>query len=108
MQKLKFTAKGISYIENVDYWEFVRATLNPDPICGECLRPIANEKFVFIPILNEVYCQKCAEEILMQMKWYEEDKEIHDARTQYWSKALGINIGGGELNAKTDYQPDTC
>lgn len=64
MQKLKYTENGISYIENVDFWKFVNATLNPDPICGECLKPIANEKFVLIPILNEVYCKKCAKEVL--------------------------------------------
>lgn len=103
-QKLKFTDSGISYIENVDYWEFVNATLNPDPICGECLKPIANYKFVLIPILNEVYCKKCAKEKLEQMKWYEEDKKVHDARTQYWCRALGINnLEGGDVNAIKRY-----
>lgn len=99
MQKLKYTDNGISYIENVDFWKFVNATLNPDPICGECLIPIANEKFVLIPILNEVYCKKCAKEVLQQMKWYEKDRNIHDARTQYWCRAFGINIEGGKENA---------
>ena len=32
MQKLKYTDNGISYIENVDFWKFVNATLNPDPV----------------------------------------------------------------------------
>lgn len=88
--KLKYTENGISYIDNVDFWKFVGATYNPDPICGECLKPIANEKFVLIPILNEVYCKKCANELLKHMKWYESDRVIHDARTQHWCRALEI------------------
>lgn len=99
--KLKYTEVGISYIENVDYWNFVIATLNADPICGDCLKPIANEKFVLIPLLNEVFCKKCAKERLKNMKWhgedYEKDRAVHDARTKYWCRALRMNIKGGTI-----------
>lgn len=92
MQKLKYTKSGISYIENVDYWSFVNATMNVDPICDECLKPIANKKFVLVPILSEVYCEKCAKEKLEKMKWYEEDRKAHDIRTYQWCHRLKLDL----------------
>ena len=86
MEKLK-KINGIDYFENVDFKKIIIYSENPNPICGECLTSLLfKEDLILIPILNEVYCNKCGKEKLKEMHHYVEDDEIQKRRTKFWDK----------------------
>lgn len=78
---------GIDYFENVDFKKIMFYSGNPNPICDECLTNLLfKEDLILIPILNEVYCNKCGKEKLKGMHHYGEDDEIQKRRTKFWYK----------------------
>lgn len=80
---------GINYFENVDFKQIVSYSENSNPVCGECLRNILfMDDLIFIPILNEVYCEKCGTEHLKSMKHFSEDDEVQKRRTKFWKSYL--------------------
>ena len=59
MPELKNT-RGIDYFDNIDFKEIIKYSQNPNPICGDCLKSLLfMNDLIHIPILNEVYCNKC-------------------------------------------------
>lgn len=81
--------KGIDYFENVDFKQIVNYSSNPNPICGECLKNLLlKDDLILIPILNEVYCNKCGMEQLDEMRYYPEDDDIQTRRTTFWRNYL--------------------
>lgn len=88
---LKRTDSGIDYIENVSFWELMRITDNPLPICDECLKDLIwFEDVVIIPILNEAICKSCSKKVLERLVGYQEDRKIQRERTNYYCSVLNI------------------
>ena len=89
--ELKKTKNGTYYIDNVKFMDLIRITDNGFPICDCCRKDlIGYNDLILVPILNEVYCNKCGKKELKQIKYYEEDREIEERRTSYYCDVLGI------------------
>ncbi len=77
-------------VNNIDYFiinleELMAYNQLPYSICGDCLkRLVDNEKLILIPILNEVYCEKCGYPHLERMRDYIEDRPIQAKRTEFY------------------------
>ncbi len=75
---------------NTDYFiinleELTAYNQLPYSICGDCLSVLRdNEKLILIPILNEVYCEKCGYPHLERMRDYIEDRPIQAKRTEFY------------------------
>lgn len=88
MPELK-NRNGIDYFENVDFKQIVAYSGNPNIVCGECLENLLFENdLILLPILNEVYCNKCGTKRLRDMKHYSEDDEVQARRTKFWNDYL--------------------
>ena len=80
---------GIDYFENVDFKQIVAYSGNANPVCGECLKNLLfMNDLILIPILNEVYCNKCGMKKMHTMKHYPEYDEIQKRRTTFWKDYL--------------------
>lgn len=67
MQELK-NIKGIDYFDKVDFKQIVAYSGNPNPVCGDCLENLLfMDDLILIPILNEIYCNKCGKNHLEQI-----------------------------------------
>ena len=75
---------------NVDYFIINLEELTiynelPYSICGDCLKVLNDdENLILIPILNEVYCEKCGYPHIERMHDYIEDRPIQDKRTEFY------------------------
>lgn len=88
MPKLK-QYNNIDYFTEVDFKQIVTYSGNANPKCGECLKNILfMNDLILIPILNDVYCNKCGLDKIKTMKHYPEDDAIQKRRTTFWSNYL--------------------
>ena len=75
---------------NIDYFiinleELLEYNKLDFSICGECLKELSfNENLILIPILNEVYCEKCGYSQIERMHDYIEDRSIQTKRTEFY------------------------
>lgn len=84
MPELKNT-RGIDYFDNIDFKEIIKYSQNPNPICGDCLKSLLfMNDLIHIPILNEVYCNKCGTNHLKEMRYFPEDDECQKRRTNFY------------------------
>lgn len=80
---------GIDYFDNVDFKQIVSYSGNPNPVCGNCLTNLLlKNDLILIPILNEVYCHRCGQKQLNEMKHYVEDDAVQERRTSFWNEYL--------------------
>lgn len=80
---------NIDYFEKVDFKQIVSYSGNPNPVCGDCLKNLLfMNDLILIPILNEVYCNKCGEKLLKTMRYFPEDDEVQKRRTKFWNNYL--------------------
>lgn len=84
MPKLK-NINGIDYFEEVDFKQIVAYSGNANPVCGECLKNLLfMNDLILIPILNEVYCNKCGINHLKTMRHFPEDDGVQKRRTKFY------------------------
>lgn len=84
MAKFFRNEKGIGYL-TLGFFDLVNYSQNPDPICDECLVPLAeSKKIVLIPILNEAFCEHCYKKRLDNIIDYPEDRPIRKKREEFY------------------------
>lgn len=90
MAKLLRTKNNIGYL-TVSYDELMSYSQIPTLVCDECNKGLLpRDKLTVIPVLNMAYCENCAEEKLMSVKDYPEDRPIRERREQFWCAFYGI------------------
>lgn len=90
MTKFCRNKKGIGYLI-LDYGELFCYTGFCYPVCGECNTCLDYSNYIIlIPILNEVYCNKCAKEVLSRIKDYPEDRDIRIKMENFFKEFYGV------------------
>ncbi len=87
MAKLFRNSKNNTDYFVIDLEELTMYNELPFSICGDCLKVLNNnENLILIPILNEVYCEKCGYPHIERMHDYIEDRPIQAQRTKFYKE----------------------
>lgn len=87
MAKLFKNSKNNTDYFVIDLEELTMYNELPLSLCGGCLKVLNDkENLILIPILNEVYCEKCGYHRIEGMYDYIEDRPIQAQRTNFYKE----------------------
>lgn len=90
MATFHLTPKSIGFLR-VSFDELFQYSQMLPLVCDDCNKGLLpRDEIVVIPVLNQAYCEDCAEQVLGRVKDYPEDREIRLKREGFWMDFYGI------------------
>ena len=61
-------------------------------ICDSCNAPINKGAYIYVPVMNQILCQRCFEDWQKNREWYKEDKNYQYTNALNVSNKLGYKF----------------